>query len=358
LSQSGFTCAEIGPNPVTLTLTDPSGNSSSCASTITVVDLLQPDAKCKNATAYLDISGQVQITPSLVNNASSDNCGIATTSLSKTSFDCSNLGANAVVLTATDASGNSKTCNATVVVADNLPPSLLCQNITVQVDGQGQASITPSQVFNAAESADNCGGPLTLAGASPSVFYCSSLGANTVTLTASDARGNAATCQATVTVVGLFATVNTTVTPELCGGTPGSIAVTLPEVSGQVAYSINGGASWQFSNVFDNLSAGSYTLSVNIFGGYGCGASPTVVTVPVIGELTNTWTGNGNGTSWLINPKWSLGYKPLPCHDVLIPAGYDVELPSGSEGFGSTLTVEEGSTLTVEEGSTLTIVNN
>jgi hypothetical protein len=42
----------------------------------------------------------------------------------------------------------------------------------------------------------------------------------------------------------------------------------------------------------------------------------------------------------------------------MIPAGYDVELPSGSEGFGSTLTVEEGSTLTVEEGSTLTIVNN
>ena len=357
LSQTGFTCAELGPNPVTLTVTDPSGSSSSCTSTITVVDLLQPDAKCKNATAYLDTSGQVQVSPSLVNNASSDNCGIATTSLSKTTFDCSNIGANVVTLTATDASGNSKTCSATVVVADNLPPSLLCQDITVQVDGQGQASIAPAQVFNAAESGDNCSGPLTLAGVSPSVFYCSSLGANTVTLTASDARGNAATCQATVTVLGLFATVSTTVAPELCGGNPGSIAVNLPEVSGQVAYSINGGASWQFSNVFDNLSAGSYTLSVNIFGGYGCGALPTVVAVPVIGEVTNTWTGNGNSTSWLVNPKWSLGFKPLPCHDVVIPAGFEVELPSGGEGFGRTLTVEEGSMLTVEEGSTLTIVN-
>jgi hypothetical protein len=357
LSQSGFTCAHLGANPVTLTVTDVSGNSGSCASTITVVDQLLPSAQCKNATAFLDASGQVEITPSLVNNSSSDNCGIAGLTLSKTSFNCSNLGANAVTLTVTDASGNQKSCSATVTVADNLPPLLVCQDLTVQVDAQGQASITPAQVFNAGASADNCGGPLTLAGVSPSVFYCSSLGPNTVTLTASDAHGNTASCQATVTVLGLFATVNAAVTPELCGAGNGSITVTLPEVGGQVAYSINGGSSWQFSNVFSNLSAGNYQLAVNVFGTYGCGVSSTVVTVPPSGEVTNTWTGNGNSTSWMINPKWSLGIKPLPCHDVVIPAGFEVELSSGAEGVGRTLTVEEGGTLTVEEGSTLTIKN-
>ncbi|MEY3368129.1 MAG: hypothetical protein RI973_1284 [Bacteroidota bacterium] len=109
--------------------------------------------------------------------------------------------------------------------------------------------------------------------------------------------------------------------------------------------------------MFNNVSAGSYNLAVNLFGNYGFGVLPTLVTVPVVGEVTNTWTGNGNGTSWMINPKWSLGVKPLSCHDVVIPAGFDVELPTGTEGFGRTLTVEEGSTLTVEEGGILTIEN-
>ncbi|MEY3368130.1 MAG: hypothetical protein RI973_1285 [Bacteroidota bacterium] len=82
-----------------------------------------------------------------------------------------------------------------------------------------------------------------------STFNCNDVGGmnlagNTVALTGSDARGNTASCQATVTVLGLFPTVNLEIVAELCGGNPGSITVNLPEVNGQVAYSINGGASW------------------------------------------------------------------------------------------------------------------
>jgi hypothetical protein len=322
---------------------------------VTVQDNLPPSALCKSATVYLDAAGQANLSGEQVSNGSSDNCGTPILTPSPAGFSCANLGPNAVTLTATDAAGNSSTCTAMVTVADKLPPALVCQDITVQVNVQGQAAITPVQVFNAGASADNCGGPLTLTGVSPSLFYCSNLGPNTVTLTASDAHGNTASCQATVTVLGLFATVNVAVTPEFCGAGNGSITVTLPEVSGQVAYSIDGGVNWQFSNVFSNLSAGNYQLAVNVFGTYGCDAPPMVVTVPISGAVTNTWTGNGNSTSWLINPKWSLGIKPLPCHDVMIPAGSEVELPSGAAGFGRTLTVEEGGTLTVEEGSTLTI---
>ncbi|MEY3368347.1 MAG: hypothetical protein RI973_1502, partial [Bacteroidota bacterium] len=358
LSQSTFTCAQPGINSVTLTATDGGGNSSSCTATVTVQDNLPPTALCKNTTVFLGANGQSSLSVVQISNGSSDNCGNPALTLNPAGFNCSNLGPNTVTLTATDAAGNTATCTATVTVADNLPPSLTCQNLTVQVDAQGQVIITPTQVYNAGASTDNCGGSPTPVSVSPSLFYCSNLGPNTVTLTASDAHGNTATCQATVTVLGLFVAVNATVTPEFCGGDPGSIAVTLPGVSGQVAYSINGGASWQFSNVFNNLSAGNYQLSINIFGNYGCGVSPTVVTVPLVGELTNTWTGNGNGISWALNPTWSLGYKPIPCHNVVIPAGFDVELTTGTEGLGRTLTVAAGSTLTVAVGGTLTIGGN
>jgi|GEM_PF-5345846 len=38
LSQEVFTCADIGPNPITLTTTDLSGNSSNCSATVMVMD--------------------------------------------------------------------------------------------------------------------------------------------------------------------------------------------------------------------------------------------------------------------------------------------------------------------------------
>jgi len=54
-----------------------------------------------------------------VDNGSSDNCGIPTLSVSPSGFDCTNLGANTVTLTATDTYGNDSTCQAIVTVADD-----------------------------------------------------------------------------------------------------------------------------------------------------------------------------------------------------------------------------------------------
>src|SRR5690606_28298047 len=50
---------------------------------------------------------------------SSDNCGIPVLSLNITTFNCTNLGANEVILTATDGAGNKNSCTATVTVADD-----------------------------------------------------------------------------------------------------------------------------------------------------------------------------------------------------------------------------------------------
>lgn len=83
-------------------------------------DHTPPIAKCKPKTITL-AGGTATITAADVNDGSSDNCGPVTLSVSKTSFNCSNIGANQVTLTATDACNNNSTCIATVTVVGEIP---------------------------------------------------------------------------------------------------------------------------------------------------------------------------------------------------------------------------------------------
>ena len=61
---------------------------------------------------------------------------------------------NPVVLTVNDVNGNSDTCGATVTVQDTIDPTITCQDITVSLDGTGNATITQSDVVTGF--ADNC----------------------------------------------------------------------------------------------------------------------------------------------------------------------------------------------------------
>ncbi len=195
-SPGSFTCAEVGNQTVTLTVVDVNGNSSTCTSTVTVEDNVAPTVSCLNVTVPLDATGNAAITVSDINNNSTDNCAIATTTLDITSFNCSYVGPNTVNLTVTDLNGNSTTCTSTVTVTDVTPPTAICQDITVQLDAAGSASITAAQIDNG--STDVCTA-VTLS-ASQTAFDCSNVGTNNVTLTVTDAYGNASTCVAVVTV--------------------------------------------------------------------------------------------------------------------------------------------------------------
>lgn len=104
-----------------------------------------------------------------------------------------------VTITATYASGYMLTCNFAVSVVDNTPPVAACLNPTVQLDANGQGSITTVDVFDAANSSDNCGSPYPVF-VTPNTFDCSNIGANTVTLQIIDLAGNTALCTATVNV--------------------------------------------------------------------------------------------------------------------------------------------------------------
>src|SRR5207302_2046029 len=146
LNKTSFDCTNIGTNLVTLTVTDNNGNSQTCSATVTVVDQVTPVAVCQDLTVQLDATGHATITAAQINNDRSDACGVASSSLDKTSFDCTNIGTNLVTLTVTDSNGNSQTCSATVTVVDQATPVAVCQDLTVQLDATGHATITPAQV--------------------------------------------------------------------------------------------------------------------------------------------------------------------------------------------------------------------
>jgi transcription elongation GreA/GreB family factor len=197
VAPSSFGCANVGANAVVLTVTDSNGNSATCGATVTVHDVTPPSAVCRSIDVNLDATGQATITAAAVDNGSSDACGVASESVAPSSFTCANVGANAVVLTVTDVNGNSATCGATVTVHDVTPPSAVCQNISVNLDATGNATITAAQVDNG--SSDACG--VASESVAPSGFGCANVGANAVVLTVTDVNGNSATCGATVTVV-------------------------------------------------------------------------------------------------------------------------------------------------------------
>uniref|UniRef100_UPI00248FCC6E HYR domain-containing protein n=1 Tax=Aquimarina aggregata TaxID=1642818 RepID=UPI00248FCC6E len=297
LSKSSFDCTDIGSNMITLTVTDSAGNSDTCTASVTVEDTIPPNAIAQDITINLDTTGNATITALDIDNGSSDSCGIATITIDKTSFDCSNLGSNPVTNTVTltvtdvnnnvatatalvtveddiaptitcttsqivgtdsdkcgyahngtnwdatasdgcvainnltyslsgatvladnpinttlngqlfnsgvttvtwtaiDGSGTSSQCSFTVTVNDDTPPIAIAQNISIQLDAAGTASITANDINNG--STDNCA--IQSLVISTTDFSCADFGSNIITLTVTDTNGNISTDNATVTV--------------------------------------------------------------------------------------------------------------------------------------------------------------
>ncbi|MEM6345238.1 MAG: HYR domain-containing protein [Bacteroidota bacterium] len=204
VSPSTFTCANVGANTVTLTVTDNNGNSSSCTATVMIVDNNPPTALCQPHTVTLDANGNGSMTAADIDGGSSDNCGIATVVASQTAFTCADAAVSPVpvTLTVTDVNGNVSTCVAQVSVQDVTNPVITCPAaITVSADpGQCTAVVTS---LGLATATDECGiasivNDFNANGADANGTY--NVGTRNVTFLATDNNGNVATCVVAVTV--------------------------------------------------------------------------------------------------------------------------------------------------------------
>ncbi|MDC0600227.1 HYR domain-containing protein, partial [Flavobacteriales bacterium] len=203
LSQTDFTCADLGDNPVTLTVIDSYGNVSTATATVTVVDLLAPTPVTQNVTLQLDSAGMVSLTAAEVDNGTIENCSLDNLAISQTDFDCTDVGTSTLEFSARDISGNTATTNFTVTVEDNVAPEAIAQDLTIQLDATGNAATTAAAVDNGSN--DACG--IASRSLSQTNFGCADLGPNNVTLTVTDNNGNESTTTAVVTVEDIAPTI-------------------------------------------------------------------------------------------------------------------------------------------------------
>jgi len=270
-------CTQVGSVTVTINAVDASGNATTATKVIEVRDQLAPALVTKTYTLALNAFGNGQITSTNVINSLTDNCGTPTVSLSKTNFDCTNLGVNSVVVTAVDANGNSVSSTAAVTVVDNTAPVLTTPStpVVVALSTAGTASLAQNAVV--VSTSDNCS-PVTVV-YSPSVFNCTNVGNNTVTVTATDASGNVTTANVSVTVQDVTApvinVVAAAVTKQLSAA--GSVNILLSDV---------------MSSATDNCTASSaiavtYTPSVVNCNGKG-NVPVTITATDASGNTTTT----------------------------------------------------------------------
>ena len=313
LDTTNFTCADIGENTVTLTVTDVNGNTSTCTTIVTVEDNIAPEALCAAPfTIQLDANGQAILTAAMINNGSTDACGMDAISISPSEFDCSNVGDNTVTLTVTDVNGNTSTCTTIVTVEDNIAPEALCAApFTIQLDANGQAILTAASINNG--SSDACG--MDTISISPSEFDCSNVGDNTVTLTVTDVNGNTSTCTTIVTV-------EDNIAPEALCAAPFTIQLDANGEAILSAASINNGST---------DACGMDTISI----------SPSEFDCSNVGDNTVTLTVtdvNGNvSTCTTIVTIESSSIPVITCTDFILELGMDGTALLTPEDIGSYL---------------------
>ena len=193
---------EVGTTPVTVVVTDIHGNSSTNTFNVTVNDAEPPVIVANPVTVTLDASGSYTLTASDVANmvvGSSDNCGIASTNVSRSTFSCDDVGTQTVQVTLTDVHSNSSTASASVTVRELTPPVVVVHPITVTLDASGNYTLTASEIAAlVAGSSDNCG--IAGTNVSRTRFTFCDVGAPTVQVTLTDVHGNATTADAIVSV--------------------------------------------------------------------------------------------------------------------------------------------------------------
>lgn len=230
LDKTTFSCSDIGDVLVTLEVTDTSGNTNVGLATVSVQDTTVPKVFTNNITVNLNAYGKAVITAAAINNNSSDNCTTNNSiSLSKTNFDCSDLGVNNVILTVTDSAGNVNRANAEVLIVDTEKPNVLTKNITVYLSESGEVSINATDIDNG--STDNC--LIDDIRIDISNFTCDDLGENTVTLTVEDASGNSISGTAIVTVVDAVKPIVNTNDITVVLDALGAASITVPDVNNE-----------------------------------------------------------------------------------------------------------------------------
>src|SRR6185369_15310918 len=212
---SGFAFPR-GTTSVTSTVRDSSGNSSTCAFTVTVLDNQPPAITCP-ANLTVNAAPGACVSNVTFNVTATDNCAVTNRVSVAVSGFAFPVGITIVTNSARDSSGNSSTCTFTVTVNDTQPPLITCPASITLTTAPG---VCISNVIFNITGTDNCA-VTSLVSVPPSGFSFP-LGTTTVTNRATDPSGNSSQCTFTVTVNDLEPPVITCPANITVNGPPGA----------------------------------------------------------------------------------------------------------------------------------------
>ncbi len=325
IDKTVFRCEDVGTNTVTLTVTDASGNSSTCEGTVTVEDKTKPIAICKNFTVQLDETGNASITAADIDKGSYDACGIASRDLDRYDFTCEDLGTNAVTLTVTDNNGNQSSCPAVVTVIDNLPPTASAGgNATICIDETHTVSGANANNGTIEWTHDGNGTLTNSNSLSPSYTSVLADAGNTVTLTltvtGNNACGNNTATASYLIDVNPVATVNPIAAMEYCEGETTPAVALSSNLGAAVTFNITGGQDIGLFNKNNVTEIPSFTAN----------AGTRIVTIT---PVYNGCPGEPLNVEITVNPTPSVSASPL---FQTICSGEETAILLGSNLAGST----------------------
>ncbi|UCS95621.1 gliding motility-associated C-terminal domain-containing protein [Echinicola marina] len=195
---------------VTVSAVDESCNESAPSSEFKFqIDQTGPVLTAKIVEVALGEDGTVVVTPEMLIETVTDNFTSTNEiafQLSKSDFACEDVGENKVALTATDLAGNATTIELMITVVSNEMPELIIEDLALELDVEGQIEIAYTDVVKGF--AGGCyemdDYNFTL---SKSLFTCSDIGNQLVTLTSTAPNGEVTEYEVDVSVVDALAPV-------------------------------------------------------------------------------------------------------------------------------------------------------
>ncbi len=272
----------LGDHPITITVTDSAGNSSTCPVVFTVKDTKPPVIATVPGPVTVSADASCQgVVPSVLDNVlATDNCTPANQLVVTQKPEAGTLlglGEQSIAVFVTDAAGNTATAAVTLKVVDNVAPTFLSSpgsvTVTAGLDCQG----TMPNVLGDVLVTDNCtpANQLVLA-QNPVAGTHLAKGQYVITVTAKDTSGNVATTAFPLTVEGTAPVIQSLVA---------SPAVLSPPNHQLIPVTVSVSAT-------DNCDAAPASKIISVI----CSETPAPGDIQITGDLTVNLAASKNST--------------------------------------------------------------
>jgi hypothetical protein len=282
-----FDCSQVGETQFTeIIVFDLHGNSVQQTLEVQLIDNMAPVVEVEDITIELDANGSASLNADALDMMIQDNCTPEEFQLSQEAFSCENLGSNSLMITVTDASGNSGSAEFNVTVVDNVAPQIQgAQIVTVcEASRLGYSEITAT---------DNCSAELVIVEGLVPVDV-NTPGEYMVEAQATDPSGNVAT-----------QTIMVIVQPAAQVDLGEDVQVEIDDIVTLVAgENSNNEYLWSTGETTPSISfmaQENVTISVNVTTAEGC-TSGDVINVELINPLGVDEDENGNSVRFFPNP--------------------------------------------------------